>query len=466
MGLFDRSMSVGDESEFAVLAPRTRFIDMVNDSVLPRRKKLASKGHRAGSRFELQSSIVTDGAEGQSEFEPQTNGFALFLKHMLGALTTAAGTGAGLTPHPVGTFLHTATPGDPTGKSFSYESNRPFADGSSAVFLASGGKVKTWNLAMALDAVLTCQFTATYAKWLAGAPLRKVSMNSTTTLTLTSTSGIVVGQKVAGTGIAPLTTVTAVTPTTVTLSVAATATNANAEVRFGLDAQQVSAAALVAGSTNVTVPDTTGYAVGQPVYGTGVPASATIASITSPTVFVVSVAATQTLPTGEIVVGITPTAPAYLAAEPFPYLRTSAAITFNGAAAPKEFCLTSLAINADMGMVDRPTFCGYKEPAAGAKSNVTVDLGYEWSDWEFYRRYYADSIADTIIGITIRLEGTTPIVGTQLPYIEIVMPALQLEGAMPAAGEGVLKQDVKAMVVTPAAGQPITINYLTGSATP
>jgi hypothetical protein len=53
-----------------------------------------------------------------------------------------------------------------------------------------------------------------------------------------------------------------------------------------------------------------------------------------------------------------------------------------------------------------------------------------------------------------------------LPYIEIVMPALQLEGAMPAAGEGVLKQDVKAMVVTPAAGQPITINYLTGSATP
>lgn len=51
---------------------------------------------------------------------------------------------------------------------------------------------------------------------------------------------------------------------------------------------------LASGSPNVTVASTTGLGVGQTVTGTGVPAGATIASITSATVFVLSANATAT----------------------------------------------------------------------------------------------------------------------------------------------------------------------------
>ena len=85
---------------------------------------------------------------------------------------------------------------------------------------------------------------------------------NTKNVTVASTAGLLVGMRVSGNGIAPLLSLTS--------------------------------GATTAASTNVTVLSTTGLAVGQPISGAGIPAGATVASVTSTTVFVLSAAATAT----------------------------------------------------------------------------------------------------------------------------------------------------------------------------
>jgi hypothetical protein len=66
----------------------------------------------------------------------------------------------------------------------------------------------------------------------------------------------------------------------------------------------IMSAALTSGSANVTVTSTAKIAVGAPVVATGIPANATVLSITNGTVFVLSANATATNATATINVGI------------------------------------------------------------------------------------------------------------------------------------------------------------------
>lgn len=60
-------------------------------------------------------------------------------------------------------------------------------------------------------------------------------------------------------------------------------------------ATQFTGAAITSGSPNVTVASTTGIRPGSNVYGSGIPTGATVLSITSATVFVLSANATDTI---------------------------------------------------------------------------------------------------------------------------------------------------------------------------
>lgn len=60
-------------------------------------------------------------------------------------------------------------------------------------------------------------------------------------------------------------------------------------------ATQFTGAAITSGSPNVTVDSTTGIRPGSNVYGSGIPTGATVLSITSATVFVLSANATDTI---------------------------------------------------------------------------------------------------------------------------------------------------------------------------
>lgn len=68
------------------------------------------------------------------------------------------------------------------------------------------------------------------------------------------------------------------------------------------------ASAITSGSPNVTVSDTTGIRPGSMVYGSGIPTGATVLSITSGTVFVMSVNATATIGSLTITVAAVSTA--------------------------------------------------------------------------------------------------------------------------------------------------------------
>lgn len=68
------------------------------------------------------------------------------------------------------------------------------------------------------------------------------------------------------------------------------------------------ASSIASGSPNVTVSDTTGIRPGSMVYGSGIPTGATVISITSGTVFVISANATATIGSLTITVAAVSTA--------------------------------------------------------------------------------------------------------------------------------------------------------------
>ena len=100
------------------------------------------------------------------------------------------------------------------------------------------------------------------------------------TVSMTSTASAFVGQSITGVGIPAGTSIASiVNGTTLTISNPATATGGPLSVTTNA-------------TTTVTTASTTGLAVGQAITGTGIPAGATISSITNATTFVISTAAT------------------------------------------------------------------------------------------------------------------------------------------------------------------------------
>jgi len=110
--------------------------------------------------------------------------------------------------------------------------------------------------------------------------------SSTTTLTVASTTGVFVGQTVAGTGITSGTIVTAVNfATSVTLSAAANVAD-TAAITFANNARSAFSTTAAAASTaaTLTVASASGVYVGQTVVGTGIASGTTVAAVSGTTV--------------------------------------------------------------------------------------------------------------------------------------------------------------------------------------
>jgi hypothetical protein len=146
----------------------------------------------------------------------------------------------------------------------------------------------------------------------------------TVSLTAGGTTGMVVGMGITGTGIPAGATVASITDAnTFVLSTAATATNTaqtfladrkvtnlltvfgggvtsenrsitGSQTQIAPNALALAAGATTSGSPNVTVTSTAGLLPGMAVYGAGIPAGATVSSVTSGTAFVLSTNATAT----------------------------------------------------------------------------------------------------------------------------------------------------------------------------
>jgi len=125
-------------------------------------------------------------------------------------------------------------------------------------------------------------------------PACTTTLNSTTvTTTANFTNGLSAGMLVTGTNLAPGTTIASITNTTTfVLSTPAIAAG-TAQILTAYSASVPLAGAITTtGDDSVTCDSTTGLIVGMPVFGPNVPTGATVAVITGPISFDLSVAAT------------------------------------------------------------------------------------------------------------------------------------------------------------------------------
>lgn len=159
MSALDAQVGVGEESAFGTAVTPTRFPEFTSESITASYARVESNGLRPGRLYRSDSRFTTyiEGAEGDLEMEVGSQGFGIFLKHMLGSIATTAGAAGEV-------YTHTATPGSLTGKSLTVQVGRPFYDGSSVQpFTYSGGKVTAWELSNSNDGNLMASLSMDFA---------------------------------------------------------------------------------------------------------------------------------------------------------------------------------------------------------------------------------------------------------------------------------------------------------------
>ena len=173
--------------------------------------------------------------------------------------------------------------------------------------------------------------------------------------------------------------------------------------------------------------------IGKPISGTGIPAGATIASITSATAAVLSAAATATGASVTFTIGIALATASYTAAtKPLKFAHGS--VTIGGAAVKvKKAVLTgNNGLNVDRFFLGSDLV---EEPLEVALRNYTAELDVEFADLTQYRRYLngtehavvltftSGTTFSLVITTNVRFDGKTPEVGST----EIVPQMLPLK---------------------------------------
>lgn len=147
MSALDAQLGFAEETTHGAAVTPSRFSEFNSESVTATYARVESNGLRPGRLYRSDTRFTTyvEGAEGDLEMEVGSKGFGLWLKHMLGSISTVAGA--------VGeVYTHTATPANLTGKSLTVQIGRPVYDGSSVQpFTYAGGKVTSWELANSND---------------------------------------------------------------------------------------------------------------------------------------------------------------------------------------------------------------------------------------------------------------------------------------------------------------------------
>lgn len=146
------------ESTFATYAAPTRFFEVVSDQVVPQYARIESAALRSGKRGMRTADFVPYilGAQGDINMEVRSKGFGYWLQFMLGSVATTGPTDA--------KYTHTGTLGSLTGKSFTWQGNRPFhpAD-TDQPFNFKGGKVISWELSNSAEGLLMLKLSCDFA---------------------------------------------------------------------------------------------------------------------------------------------------------------------------------------------------------------------------------------------------------------------------------------------------------------
>lgn len=147
MGILDHQLMIGEESTYGVAVTPTRAYEFNSEGIEESFGRVESEALRTG-QFVSRSDRWTpyfQGAAGSLQMDVLTKGFGVWLKHMLGGISSGT-VGAD------GEYVHTATMADLFGKSLTVQVNRPFnPSGTNQAFTYRGGKVTEWELSNSVE---------------------------------------------------------------------------------------------------------------------------------------------------------------------------------------------------------------------------------------------------------------------------------------------------------------------------
>jgi len=143
-------VGVKDEVTYGTPVVVDRFYEFNSESVTPNHARIESAGLRSDTRVQRSDRFVPNfkGAAGAFSLDVMTKGFGWWLKHMLGTSATVGPTDSA--------YTHTGTVGSLLGDMFTWQVNRKFNDAETdQAFTYEGGKVTSWEIACAVDGLLT-----------------------------------------------------------------------------------------------------------------------------------------------------------------------------------------------------------------------------------------------------------------------------------------------------------------------
>lgn len=182
---------IATETLVGIPVPVTRFAEHNSSSLAAKKTTVQGAGLRGGSfvRRSARRNYVARQAAGDLAFDVPTNGFGLFLQHMLGSFSaTAVALGGGL-------FQQIHNTGSLQGKSFTTQIVKPDTTGVLApqVFTYPGCKVSAWELSVQLGQQLQTKLTidaldeATSQNAIANTTLASAATATATTISTVAT---------------------------------------------------------------------------------------------------------------------------------------------------------------------------------------------------------------------------------------------------------------------------------------
>lgn len=143
-------LGVKDESTYGTPVTVDRFFELNSESVEPDLWRYESRAMRSGLRVPLatKSEPALIGAGGPINMDVNTKGWAWWLKHLLGSVSTGSVSDSN--------YTHTGTVGSLYGKSFTAQLQRAFRSGTLQQFTYHGGKPTGWTLGCDMEGVLVC----------------------------------------------------------------------------------------------------------------------------------------------------------------------------------------------------------------------------------------------------------------------------------------------------------------------
>lgn len=158
MSALSAQLGFAEESTYGTSVTPNKFTEFNSESITATYGRIESDGLRPGRLYRSDSRFTTyvEGASGDIELEVGSKGFGIWLKHMLGSISTGVLTDS--------TYTHTAVPGDLKGKSLTVQVGRPFYDESAVQpFTYLGGKITEWELSNSNDSNLMCALGMDFA---------------------------------------------------------------------------------------------------------------------------------------------------------------------------------------------------------------------------------------------------------------------------------------------------------------